>query len=201
MTMENEIPLGNNQANQTAILISLIGLVLLILSQLGLSMGYDFLMSQKPIDFTHWAMLLAAVLSFSLWFSLPHSVTKKFGLAMMTLGIGAVAGMCCIDFILWAAHDTPEIKESIFKVIFENKSINVPFLSVGPSLFYMGLGVATYGLFMKYKWEVLVLNAGLFMIGLGHMVFQNRVIPVIGSIMLFVGILSILTNRFGKGGK
>ena len=82
-----------------------IGLALLILSQLLLSFGYDFLMSQRPIDFAHWAMLFASLMLFGLWFTLPNSLTKRTGLIIMTIGIGGIIGMCCIDFILWAAND------------------------------------------------------------------------------------------------
>ena len=173
-----------------------IGLLLLFLSQLLLSFGYEFLMSQKPIDFAHWSMLLASLFLFGLWFSIPKNPTKKLGLVLMTIGIGGMIGMCCIDFILWAAHKNPELKGQIFQLISENKSINYPFLIIGPTLFYMGMGISTYGLFARYKWQVVVLNIGLLLIGLGHMIFQNRIIPVIGSVLLLIGMMNIILNRF-----
>lgn len=175
-----------------------IGLVLLILSQLLLSFGYDFLMSQRPIDFAHWAMFFASLMLFGLWFTLPNSLTKRTGLIIMTIGIGGITGMCCIDFILWAANDNAELKNQIFQLISENASIRLPFLVLGPTLFYMGIGIATYGLIKKHTWQVIILNIGLLMIGLGHMIFQNRTIPVIGAIILFFGLMSILVNRSEK---
>lgn len=178
--------------------ITAVGLGLLVISQLLLSFGYEFLMSQKPIDFAHWSMFFASLLLFSLWFSLPENPTKSIGLILMTLGIGGMIGMCCIDFILWASNDNPELKDQIFSVIAEHNSIRIPFLILGPTLFYMGIGTSTYGLFMKNKWQVFVLNTGLLMIGLGHMILQNQLIPVIGSILLFIGLLSILVNTNKK---
>jgi len=175
-----------------------VGLGLLILSQLLLSFGYDFLMSQKPIDFAHWAMFFASLMLFGLWFTLPHNLTKRAGLLIMTIGIGGIIGMCCIDFILWAANDNTELKDQIFQLISENDSIKIPFLTLGPTLFYMGMGISTYGLLKKYTWQVVILNIGLLNIGLGHMIFQNRIIPVIGAILLFFGLMSILINGKNK---
>ncbi len=193
--MANKTVSDKQDYHTTKIAITAIGLFLLCLSQLFLSFGYDFLMSQKPIDFAHWFMLLASLLLFVLWFSLPRNPTKIIGLCLMTIGIGGMVGMCCIDFILWSANDSPEIKQQIFQLISENPSINIPFLILGPTLFYMGIGIATYGLFLEYKWQVVLLNIGLLLIGLGHMIFDNRVIPVIGSIILLIGLLSILLRN------
>ena len=83
--------------------LTIIGLILIIISQLLMAFGYQFLMAQRPIDYAHWTLLLGAVLLFSMWFSLPENSTKNIGLAIMTLGIGGVVGMCTLDFILWVA--------------------------------------------------------------------------------------------------
>jgi len=177
------------------IVVIAIGLILLFISQLLLSFGYDFLMAQKPIDFAHWSMLLASIFLFGLWFVIPDNLTKRFGLVLMTIGIAGIIGMCCIDFILWASHENQELKGQIFTLISENKSINYPFLIIGPTLFYMGMGISTYGLFTRYKWQVATLNVGLLFIGLGHLIFQNRIIPVIGSVLLLIGIMNIVLNN------
>jgi len=199
MTIEHHFKNETISNKPRTIIITILGLGLLIISQLLLSFGYEFLMSQKPIDFAHWSMLFASLMLFALWFCLPKSATKLIGLILMTIGIGGMIGMCCIDFILWAANDQPELKEQIFQVIAENDSIRIPFLILGPTLFYMGIGISTYGLFMKYKWQVSIINLGLLMIGLGHLIFHNRIIPVVGSVLLFVGLLSILMISIKKG--
>jgi len=175
--------------------LTIAGLLLLATSQILLSFGYDFLMSQRPIDFAHWAMLLSAVLLFSLWFSLPDNLTKKFGLSMMSLGIAAVAGMCVIDFLLWAMDGNQQLKSNLFEYIYNNPSIHLPFLVIGPALFYGGICIATYGLFSQFKWQVVLLNIGGMMIGLGHMVFDNRVIPAIGSVLLLIGLSMIIFKK------
>ena len=171
-----------------------LGLFLIIISQLLMSFGYEFLMSQEPFDFAHWALFVGAILLFGLWFQLPENSTKNLGLTIMSFGIGGIAGMCALDFVLWASAANPEIKQGMMEIISTSPSINYPFLIIGPALFYTGICIATYGLFKKFKWQVLVLNGGALMIGLGHMVFENRIIPVIGSILLLLGLLSILRS-------
>lgn len=184
-----------NSSPYTKITFVGLGLVLIILSQFLFSLGYEFLMSQEPIDFAHWSLLIGSLLLFGLWFNLPENLTKTIGLYVMTIGIAGVIGMCTIDIILWAANDDFDLKGQIFQLISDNKSISFPFLIIGPTLFYMGVGISTYGLFTKFKWQVIVLNVGLLMIGIGHMIIDNRTIPVIGSIMLFIGLISILLNE------
>ena len=175
----------------------IIGLALIFISQLLMSFGYEFLMGQSPIDFAHWALLLGALLLFSLWFCLPEHITKGIGLTIMTLGIGGIVGMCTLDFVLWAAHSTPDTKDQLLGIIFNTASIKYPFMMVGPGLFYSGICIATYGIFKNYKWQVIVVNIGALMIGLGHMIFHNHYIPVAGSLLLLIGMASILmdTNK------
>ena len=168
--------------------------MLIMVSQLLMSFGYEFLMAQNPIDYAHWALLIGAILLFALWFHLPENITKNVGLVIMSFGIGGIVGMCTLDFILWASNSNPEIKQGLMDIISNSPSINYPFLIVGPALFYTGICISTYGLFTKHMWQVVIVNVGALMIGLGHMVFENRVIPVIGSILLLIGLLSVIQS-------
>lgn len=178
--------------------ISLIGLGFLVLSQILLSFGYEFLMSQRPLDFAHWSLLIAALLLISLWFSLPHNTTKTIGLSLMTAGVGGIIGMCTIDFILWAAHGDPTLKDGILSLIMSKPLLQMPFLMIGPSLFYGGMSIATYGLFKDYKVGVILLNVGALLIGLGFMVFRSHLLPAIGSVLLLIGFGMILLNSNTK---
>ena len=175
-----------------------IGLLLIIVSQLLMSFGYEFLMSQKPIDYSHWSLLLGAIGMFGLWFHLPENFSKNIGLTLMTFGIGGIVGMCTIDFILWASHSNSEIKRELFEMISNTPSLQYPFLIIGPTLFYSGICIATYGLFLKFKWQVIAVNIGALMVGLGHMVLHNRIIPVVGAVLLFIGLFSIIRISISK---
>lgn len=168
------------------------GLVLIFVSQLLMSFGYDFLMAQRPVDYAHWALLTGAILMFGLWFHLPGNFSRNIGLTLMTVGIGGIVGMCTLDIILWASNSNPELKRELFGIISSSPSIEYPFLIVGPTLFYAGICISTYGLFRKYGWQVIIVNVGALMIGLGHMILNNQIVPVIGAILLFAGLLSIL---------
>ncbi|MGD1891380.1 MAG: hypothetical protein ACFB15_12410 [Cyclobacteriaceae bacterium] len=169
-----------------------IGLILIIISQLLMSFGYEFLMSQQPIDYAHWALLIGAIFMFGLWFNLPINFSKNVGLTLMNIGIGGIVGMCTLDFMLWASHSNPEIKRKIFEIISNSPSIEYPFLIIGPTLFYAGISISTYGLFANFKWQVIIVNIGALMIGLGHIILNNQIVPVIGAILLFIGLLSII---------
>lgn len=171
-----------------------IGLALIVLSQLLMSFGYDFLMAQRPIDYAHWALLLGSILMFGLWFHLPSNFSKNIGLTLMSIGIGGIVGMCVLDFLLWASHGNAEIKGELFNVISSSPSIKYPFLIVGPTLFYTGICVSTYGLFIRAKWQVVTVNIGALMVGLGHMVLNNQIIPVIGAALLAVGLISLVRS-------
>lgn len=168
------------------------GLILILLSQVLMSLGYAYLMSQRPIDFAHWALLLGALCMLGLWIDLPSSFSKNIGLVLMSIGIGAVAGMCTIDFMLWAAQGNPDLKKALFELLASTPSIRYPFLIVGPGLFYAGICIATYGLFLKYKWQVILVNIGALMIGLGHLILNNQIVPVVGAVLLAVGLISII---------
>ncbi|MEM9326088.1 MAG: hypothetical protein AAGA85_10550 [Bacteroidota bacterium] len=171
-----------------------IGLVLIIVSQVLMSFGYEFLMSQQPIDYAHWSLFIGAIFMFGLWFHVPESFSKSTGLTLMTLGIGGIVGMCTIDFVLWASHGHPEIKGELFELISNSPSLAYPFLIIGPTLFYAGICISTYGLFAAFKWQVVIVNVGALMIGLGHMILNNRIVPVLGALLLLIGLLSILRS-------
>ncbi len=171
-----------------------LGLIFIAISQILLSFGFQFLMSQKPFDYTHWLMLIGALLLFALWFSLPSNVTKKIGLNIMTLGIGAMVGMCVIDFFVWSLHDNPDFQQQFLNHVMDTSLISIPFLIVGPALFYSGICISTYGLIKRYPWQVILLNIGGLMIGLGHPVLHNAVIAAIGSVLLLMGIGAIVNN-------
>ncbi len=168
------------------------GLILIFISQLLMSFGYEFLMSQQPIDYAHWALLTGSIFMLGLWFNLTKNFSKDIGLTLMTIGVGGIVGMCTLDFILWASHSNPEVKRELFEIIANSPSIKYPFLIIGPTLFYAGICISTYGLFAKFKWQVITVNIGALMIGLGHMVLNNQIVPVIGAILLFIGLFSII---------
>ncbi|MEL6123161.1 MAG: hypothetical protein AAFR14_05525 [Bacteroidota bacterium] len=172
--------------------IVVIGGIFIFISQVLMSFGYDFLMAQRPIDYAHWSLLIGAVLMFGLWFSLPESVTKSFGLSLMSIGIAGVAGMCVIDFMLWAAHDNQELKNSLFQLISSTPAIHYPFLVIGSVLFYSGISISTLGLYRQSLVAVLLVNLGTALIGLGFMVLRNPILPAIGGFLLFLGLVSLL---------
>jgi len=65
-----------------------------------MSFGYNFHMSQRPIDFAHWSLLMASLLMLVLWKVFPEYTTKGPGLLFMSIGVVGLIDMCTLD-ILW----------------------------------------------------------------------------------------------------
>jgi len=73
--------------------------------------------------------------------------------------------------------------------IMEKPSIRIPFMTIGPALFYLGLATHA-GKFIKKHilWSILVF-IGIMGIGLGAFTFDNRMLIVVGHILLTIGII------------
>lgn len=167
-------------------------LILIFISQLLMSFGYDFLMSQEPFDYAHWSLLIGSLMMLVLWKVFPDNLSKTPGLILMSIGVAGIIGMCTLDILFWALHSDTQLKDELLNNVMQNPSIQIPFLIAGPSLFYAGMAIASYALIKRFTWQVLILNAGALMIGLGHMILHNRIIPVVGALFLLVSILSIV---------
>lgn len=177
--------------------LAVIGLVFIIISQILLAQGFDFIQSQRPIDFAHWLMLIGSILCLAFINVFPKNVISTIATVLTILGVIAHIGMCTIDFVLWAYGDDFESRNAVISHLVNTPSIHLPFMIVGPSLFYAGLATYSWQFFKEHTLAVLITLFGSGVIGIGQMILQNRIYVVIGCLIFAMGLIT-LTFRDDK---
>ena len=118
----------------------LVGLLAMLLGQILLAQGNDFVYNQKPIDFAHWSFLLGAVLLLPQIVSFPKKPSSYIGIPLSIMGVAATIGMCVLDFIFWS-FPTEELRNDFALHMSQVPSIWKPFMSIGPSSKVFNLGL------------------------------------------------------------
>ena len=177
----------------------LIGLGFLLLGQVLLSLGNEFVYSQRPIDFAHWFILIGAVLLIPQVASFPRSVFSAIGIPLTLAGIACVIGMCVLDFIWWSFPDE-QAREEFTKHISGVPSIWNVFAAIGPSSKVFNLGL--FILSMNY---ISTRKAGVLLVAFASLILWH-VIPlpsrlVIGYTLTLIGFSVMLINppKVGSG--
>ena len=78
------------------------GLVSILIGQLILAKGNDFVYQQEPIDFAHWFLLIGVTLLIPQTVNFPKKIYSLIGIPLTLVGIVCVIGMCVLDFIWWS---------------------------------------------------------------------------------------------------
>ena len=133
------------------------GLIFLLIGQLLLAQGNDFVYSLKPIDFAHWFLLLGVVCLIPQVVSFPKGIFSAIGIPLTLIGIACMIGMCVLDFIWWS-FPTDEGRIEFANHISQVPSIWKPFISIGPSskVFNLGLLILCLNHFKGEKIGVLI---------------------------------------------
>ncbi len=154
------------------------GLFFLVVGQIILSKGQEFVFRQKPIDYAHWFLLVGAILMFTFSSVLPKN-TFHF------------IGMCSIDFILWS-FKTENSRNEFLNQLFNTPSISLPFIIVGPSFLYLGLTIQSLNYFRTNLPGFILTVSGTIIIGIGQLITHQRVIVVFGHVIFSIGLILIL---------
>lgn len=171
-----------------------IGLIFLIISQIIMANGFDFLQAQKTIDFAHWFLLIGAVLIISFSFIFPKSIFNTIATFLTIIGIVAHIGMCTIDFILWSFGDDYAQRDQLISHLINKPVIWYPFIVIGPSFLYAGLATQAWQFIRTHTIYAILTLAGSMLIGLGYVVWQNHTISLIGYILMSIGLI-LLANK------
>jgi hypothetical protein len=174
----------------------LVGLAFFLMGQILLTNGNDFVYSQKPIDFTHWFLLLGVVFLIPQTFSFPRKIFSIIGSPLTLIGIVCIIGMCVLDFIWWSFPNA-EMRKEFTNHISQVPSIWKPFITMGPSskVFNLGLLILSLNYLKKNKIGIsFILIANLI---LWHLIpLPNR--HVFGYALSLIGFFIIF---FGKDNK
>jgi hypothetical protein len=116
------------------------GIGFILIGQIILSKGNEFVYNLKPIDFAHWFMLIGVVLLIPQVISFPKKPFSFIGIPLTIIGITCVIGMCVIDFIFWS-YPNDELRNEFANHITQVPSIWKTFMTIGSSSKVFNLGL------------------------------------------------------------
>ena len=161
------------------------GMILLTAGQTLLAQGHAFVMAQRPLDWSHWLLLLGAVTLTWRLTEIPVGWLGRLGRLVTVAGGAAFIGMSVIDFSLWGLP-SEAAREAFTSRVLQAPTISLPFLSVGPSLLFVGLGAMVLEWVAAMRWRVGVLG-GIVLVGVGQ--FGNaRWLVVGGHLVILAGL-------------
>ncbi len=136
----------------------LIGIGFILIGQIILSKGNEFVYNLKPIDFAHWFILIGVVFLIPQVVSFPKKIVSYIGIPLTLIGIACNIGMCVLDFIWWS-FPNEEMRIEFTNHIVQVPSIWKPFISIGSSskVFNLGLLLLSFNYFKKEKLGVVMI--------------------------------------------
>ena len=174
---------------------AIIGLTFLILNQILLLQGNEFIQTQNPIDYVHWLLLLGVLLSLSLNYIFSDGIFNNTATTLTSIGIIALTGQAVIDFLWWSYGTDYEGMNNLTNQIMERPSIRIPFITIGPALFYLGLAIHAGQFIGKFTIWSLMAILGVIITGLGSFAFDSREIIILGHIVLTLGIVGLIFKK------
>ena len=175
------------------------GMVVLTAGQSLLARGHNFVMAQRPLDWAHWFLLLGAVTLTWRLTEIPVGWVGRLGRLATTAGGAAFVGMSVIDFTLWALP-SEAARQALVNEVLQTPAISLPFLSVGPSLLFLGLGTMALEWIAAMRLRVGLILAGIVLVGIGQ--FGNaRWLVVGGHVVIVAGLGTMWLSVRSRGGQ
>lgn len=173
-------------------ILAITGLVFLTANQMLLLKGNEFIQTQRPIDYAHWLLLVGVLLTLSLNYIFSDNLFSNSVTITTSLGVIALIGQATIDFLWWSYGTDYEGMNNLTNQIMSQPSIRIPFMTIGPALFYIGLAIHAGKLMRKHPiWTILTI-IGVILIGYGSFAADNRLMIVIGHIILTIGLTILI---------
>ena len=172
-----------------------LGLTLLVISQILLAQGFEFLADQSPIDFAHWSMLIGVVCLLGFNFVFSNHWLDRVASIMLVIGSVAHIGMCAIDFILWSFGNDFSSRDLVVGQMLGTTSIAYPFLYVGPAMLYIALSLHGWRFIKPSTLPSLMAILGSAMIGAGQFLILDRTIVVIGTVIMSAGLIWLIQKH------
>lgn len=172
-----------------------IGLVFLIINQIMLLKGNEFIQTQEPIDYAHWLLLIGVLLTLSLNYIFSDNIFSNAATVLTSLGVVALIGQATIDFLWWSYGTNYAGMNDLTNQIMSRPSIRIPFVTIGPALFYLGLITHAGKLIRKQPiWSITAI-LGVVTIGLGSFAYDSRMLIIIGHIILAIGLIVLIFKK------
>ncbi len=188
-----QIPTHTTLSRLTGFLLVMGAVAAMGAGQLLLSFGRDFIDAQRPVDWAHLLMLAGAIGGLIGAARLPLGRLGSVGWVLTTLGALAFSGMVAIDLMLWATPTQTVVDEAL-QIALDSPLVAVPFLWVGPSLFFIGLTLlAAEWVIRRSRIAVLVI-LGLLGIGAGTASGVNA-ITLAAFVVTLVGLVGVLVTN------
>lgn len=166
----------------------IIGLLFEVIAQILLAQGNEFVYALKPIDFTHWFILVGVVFMIPQVVTFPNKIFSYIGFPIALVGIVCLIGMCVLDFIWWS-QPTQEIRNEFASQISKVPSIWKPFISFGPSILNFGVLILSFNYIKQNKLGVILIFLATLVIYFGrfipHRLIYGYLLTAIGFSMLF----------------
>lgn len=134
-----------------------LGLLFEMTGQILLTNGNEWVYAQRPIDFTHWFLLLGVALLIPQVGLFPNKIFSYIGIPLLMVGIVSIIGMCVLDFIWWS-QPNQEIRNEFAGQISQVPSIWKPFISRGPGFTNIGLFVLSLNYIKEKKLGVILMT-------------------------------------------
>ena len=175
-----------------------IGLIFLIINQIMLLKGNEFIQNQEPIDYAHWLLLIGVLLTLSLNYIFSDNIFSNVATVLTSLGVIALIGQATIDFLWWSYGTDYAGMNNLTNQIMSRPSIRIPFVTIGPALFYLGLATHA-GKLMQIQpiWSIAAL-LGVVTIGLGSFTYDSRILIIVGHIILAIGLVALIYKKDKK---
>jgi len=161
-------------------------MVVMTAGQSLLAQGHAFVIAQRPLDWVHWLLLLGTVTLMWRITEIPVGWLGRLGRFATVAGGVAFIGMSVIDFALWGLP-SEAARQAFSSQVLQAPAISLPFISVGPSLLFLGLGTMVLEWVAVMRWRVGLVLGGIPLVGFGQ--FGNaRWLVVAGHLVILVGL-------------
>jgi len=176
-------------------IVAVTGLVFLTINQIMLLGGNEFIQAQTPIDYAHWLLLIGILMTLSLNYIFSNNSFGNLATILTSLGVVALIGQATIDFLWWSYGDNYDGMNALVNQIMNKPSIRIPFMTLGPALFYLGLASHAVKAIKEYPIGAIITVIAVVIIGLGSFTYDSRMVIVFGHVLLTVGIALLIFRK------
>lgn len=176
-------------------IVAIIGLVFLTINQIMLLGGNEFIQAQTPIDYAHWLLLVGALMTLSLNYIFSNNSFGNLATILTSLGVVALIGQATIDFLWWSYGNDYTGMENLTRQIMSRPSIRIPFMTLGPAMFYLGLVSHAVKFIKGHPIGAITIVIAVLIIGLGSFAYDSRLLIVLGHVLLTGGITLLIFKK------